>query len=60
MSNSTFKLFADKMGGRSAAAYIGTKGEIFYDTDGATPIRLSDGVTPGGSGAFGFAHEFAD
>jgi hypothetical protein len=44
----TFKLFADKMGGRSAAAYIGTKGEIFYDTDGATPIRLSDGVTPGG------------
>jgi len=48
MSNSTFKLFADKMGGRSAAAYIGTKGEIFYDTDGATPIRLSDGVTPGG------------
>ena len=48
MSNVTFKLFADKMGGRSAAAYIGTKGEIFYDTDGATPIRLSDGVTPGG------------
>jgi hypothetical protein len=48
MSNTTFKLFADKMGGRSAATYIGVKGEIFYDTDGATPIRLSDGVTPGG------------
>lgn len=48
MSNSTFKLFADKMGGRSAATYIGTKGEIFYDTDGETPLRLSDGVTPGG------------
>lgn len=48
MSNTTFKLFADKMGGRSATAYIGTKGEIFYDTDGATPIRLSDGITPGG------------
>jgi hypothetical protein len=45
---STFKLLADKMGGRDASAYIGTKGEIFYDTDGATPIRLSDGVTPGG------------
>lgn len=44
----TFKLFADKLGGRSAAAYIGTAGEIFYDTDGTTPIRLSDGVTPGG------------
>jgi hypothetical protein len=48
MSNVTFKLFADKMGGRSATAYIGTAGEIFYDTDGGSPIRLSDGVTPGG------------
>ena len=48
MSNVTFKLFADKMGGRTATAYIGTKGEIFYDTDGATPLRISDGVTPGG------------
>jgi hypothetical protein len=45
---STFKLFADKMGGRSASTYIGTTGEIFYDVTGATPIRLSDGVTPGG------------
>ena len=48
MSNTTFKLFADKMGGRSAATYIGTKGEIFYDIEGTDPIRLSDGVTPGG------------
>jgi hypothetical protein len=48
MSNITFKLFADKMGGRNAAAYIGTAGEIFYDVDGATPLRISDGVTPGG------------
>ncbi len=45
---STFKLFADKMGGTSAAAYIGTPGEIFYDPSGATPLRISDGVTPGG------------
>ena len=44
----TFKLFADKMGGRSAVTYIGTKGEIFYDIEGTDPIRLSDGVTPGG------------
>jgi hypothetical protein len=48
MSNTTFKLFADKMGGTVATGYIGTKGEIFYDTNGTTPIRLSDGVTPGG------------
>jgi hypothetical protein len=44
----TFKLFADKMGGTTASAYIGKLGEIFYDSTGATPIRLSDGVTPGG------------
>jgi hypothetical protein len=44
----TFKLFADKMGGRAASAYIGTTGEVFYDITGTTPLRLSDGVTPGG------------
>jgi hypothetical protein len=44
----TFKLLADKMGGRAATAYIGTQGEIFYDITGIDPIRLSDGVTPGG------------
>jgi hypothetical protein len=48
MSNTTFKLLADKMGGRTASTYIGVKGEIFYDINGAEPIRLSDGVTPGG------------
>jgi hypothetical protein len=46
--STTFKLFADKMGGEVAASYIGKKGEIFYDITGLTPIRLSDGVTPGG------------
>jgi hypothetical protein len=45
---STFKLLADKMGGRDAAAYIGTTGEIFYDPTGLTPLRISDGTTPGG------------
>ena len=48
MSNITFKLFPDKMGATTATDYIGTKGEIFYDIDGTTPLRLSDGVTPGG------------
>jgi hypothetical protein len=48
MSNVTRKIFSDVMGGRSVSTYIGSKGEIFYDPDGATPIRLSDGVTPGG------------
>ena len=47
-TNATFKMFADKMGGTRANNYIGTTGEIFYDIDGTTPLRLSDGVTPGG------------
>jgi hypothetical protein len=48
MSNTTFKLYADKMGATTASEYIGKRGEIFYDINGTTPIRLSDGITPGG------------
>ena len=47
-SNVTFKMFTDNLGGTQATNYIGNKGEIFYDFDGSTPLRLSDGVTPGG------------
>jgi hypothetical protein len=47
-TNATFKMFTDKMGGTRANTYIGTTGEIFYDIDGTTPLRLSDGTTPGG------------
>jgi hypothetical protein len=47
-SNTTYKLFADKMGGTTANNFIGQVGEIFYDTDGTSPLRLSDGRTPGG------------
>lgn len=47
MSNKTFKLFADKMGGNPAASYIGSSGELFYDPEiGA--LKISDGVTLGG------------
>ena len=48
MSNVTHKMYTDNMGGTNANTYIGNKGEIFYDRDGETPLRLSDGVTPGG------------
>jgi hypothetical protein len=48
MSKKTYKLFADKLGGTDANNFIGTSGELFYDTTGETPIRISDGVTPGG------------
>ena len=47
-TNATFKIFTDKMGGTRANNFIGTTGEVFYDIDGTTPLRLSDGVTPGG------------
>jgi len=46
--STTNKIFTDNMGGTSAANYIGNIGEIFYDVTGDTPLRLSDGVTPGG------------
>ena len=63
-TNATFKMFADKMGGTRANNYIGTTGEVFYDIDGTTPLRLSDGVTPGGipfgiaSGSISFTPQF--
>ena len=44
----TNKIFTDNMGGTVANTYIGNIGEIFYDITGDTPLRLSDGVTPGG------------
>jgi len=48
MSNKTFKLFVDKMGGNPAASHIGTDGDIFYDPEiGA--LKISDGVTIGGT-----------
>ena len=48
MSNKTFKLFVDRMGGNPAASYIGTDGDIFYDPEiGA--LKISDGVTIGGT-----------
>lgn len=48
MSNKTFKLFADQMGGRPANTYIGVKGEIFYDPEVGN-LRISDGSTVGGN-----------
>lgn len=47
MANKTFKLFSDKMGGRTASEYIGIEGEIFYDPT-TTSLRISDGSTVGG------------
>jgi|LauGreDrversion4_2_1035121.scaffolds.fasta_scaffold199120_2 hypothetical protein len=45
---STFKLFLDKMGGKTASTYIGKSGEVFFDPTTGT-LRLSNGTTPGGT-----------
>jgi hypothetical protein len=62
----TFKLFADKMGGSNVADYIGKPGEIFYDPT-TTSLRISDGSTAGGlsilsggSGVSGCFHKTAN
>jgi hypothetical protein len=47
VTNETFKLFLDKMGGRQATNYIGLYGEIFYDP-GYRELRISDGISVGG------------
>jgi hypothetical protein len=43
----TFKLFADKMGGRPATSFIGSVGDIFYDPEIGS-LKLSNGTSPGG------------
>jgi hypothetical protein len=47
MPNKTYKVFADKMGGRAANSYIGVAGDLFYDPEIGS-IKLSNGVNPGG------------
>lgn len=47
MSNVTYKMFTDNMGGTTATNYIGKRGEIFYDPT-TTSLRISNGSTPGG------------
>ena len=47
-TNVTNKIFTANMGNSRANTFIGGVGEIFYDIDGTTPLRLGDGVTPGG------------
>jgi hypothetical protein len=42
----TYKLFADKLGGTNPNEFIGNKGDLFYDPD-TGKLRLSDGVAGG-------------
>jgi hypothetical protein len=46
---SIFRTFLEKLGGSTAANYIGKKGDLFFDPDQATPVlKVSDGVNAGG------------
>ena len=46
---SVFRTFLEKLGGTTAAQFVGTKGDLFFDPDQGTPtLKVSDGSTPGG------------
>ena len=47
-TNVTNLIFTANLGGNRANTYIVKVGDIFYDVDGTTPLRLGDGTTPGG------------
>jgi len=50
----TYRPFLEKLGGTSAATFVGNKGELFYDPD-STTLKISDGSTAGGVGIGGGA-----
>jgi surface protein len=47
MSNTTYRVLVEKLGGSDATQFVGDEGEVFYDPTGNV-LRLSDGTTPGG------------
>ena len=61
---SVFRTFLEKLGGTVAAQYVGTKGDLFFDPNLATPVlKVSDGSTAGGvtvGGASGISNLVED
>lgn len=47
MSNTTFRMFTEKLGGTSSTVFKGNAGDIFFDP-AVGALRFSDGVTAGG------------
>lgn len=47
MTNVVYRIFTDKMGGRTADEFIGRAGDVFFDPSSGE-LRRSDGVTAGG------------
>ena len=46
-TNTTFRVYLEKLGGSNPSEFIGNSGEIFLDPSVPT-LKLSDGSTPGG------------
>lgn len=48
-TNTTYRVFLDKLGGTDPASFVGDAGELFFDPS-IPALKLSDGSTPGGVG----------
>lgn len=46
-TNTTYRVYVDKLGASNPSEFIGDAGELFYDPNVPT-LKLSDGSTPGG------------
>lgn len=51
-TNTTYRVFLEKLGGSDPSAFVGDKGELFYDPY-STTLKFSDGTTAGGKTATG-------
>ena len=48
-TNTTYRIFVEKLGATDPNAFVGNEGEVFFDPSIPT-LKLSDGSTPGGIG----------
>ena len=48
MTNETYKVFLEKLGGVTATEHVANAGELFYDP-ATTTLRVGNGLTPGGT-----------
>jgi hypothetical protein len=46
-TNTTYRVYVDKLGASNPSEFVGDAGELFYDPNVPT-LKLSDGSTPGG------------
>ena len=51
-TNTTYRVFVEKLGATDPAQFVGNEGELFFDPSG-TSLKISDGSTAGGVAAGG-------